>query len=139
VSKAFTKEDDDAGIEPVSTTRGLPATPFRLTREGARKLATAGDERSREALARAEIIDTGDAPDRAAIGVSVRVCDEQGATHVYRLVSAEEQVLVGDGCSVVSPIGRALLGAVPGDVREVNVPRGAVELTVVALLGDGGT
>jgi hypothetical protein len=135
VSKAFTKEEDDAGLEPPS--RAFVGAPFRLTREGARKLEAAGDPRSLEALRHAELVEMhGAAPDRAALGVSVEVLDDHGTRHVYRLVSAEERVLVGDGCSVESPLGLALLGAQPGEVREANVPRGRVELEIVALRGD---
>jgi len=135
VSKAFTKEEDDAGIEPPS--RAFVGAPFRLTREGARKLEAAGDPRSLDALRHAELVEMhGAVPDRAALGVSVEVLDDHGARHVYRLVSAEERALVGDGCSVESPIGLALLGAQPGDVREANVPRGRVELEIVALKSD---
>jgi transcription elongation GreA/GreB family factor len=52
-------------------------------------------------------------------------------------VSAEEQALVGEGCSVESPIGKAILGAEKGEVREVTAPRGTTELEVVKLRGDG--
>ncbi|HEX4341429.1 MAG TPA: GreA/GreB family elongation factor [Polyangiaceae bacterium] len=138
MSKAFTKEDDDAGIEPVFSARGIPHTAFRLTPAGARKLERDGDPRVRDALKLAELVQSSDGiPERAALGVSVVVEDEHGEQHEYRLVSPEERALVGEGCSVESPIGRALLGAVKGDVREVTVPRGPMEIEVLSLRSGG--
>ena len=48
----------------------------------------------------------------------------------------EELALLGDGCSVQSPLGRALLGASVGETREVVAPRGAEELEVTGLEGE---
>ncbi|MBX3234435.1 MAG: GreA/GreB family elongation factor [Labilithrix sp.] len=136
MSKAFTKEDDDAGFAkpPSSTMLAVPTGPFRLTAFGAAKLRRSDDERVREALALAEIVPPIDAPDRALLGVVVRVRDEQEHEHEYRLVSAAERALLGEGCSVDGPLGRALLGARVGDTREVALPRGRTELEVVALV-----
>ena len=107
--------------------------PFHLTEAGAAKLRVSSDERVQEALALAEIIPTLVNPTRAALGVVVRVNDEDDQTHDYRLVSATERALLGEGCSVEGPIGRALLGAEVGDVREVKLPRGLTELEIIAL------
>ena len=109
------------------------AGPFHLTEVGAAKLRASSDERFQEALGVAEIIPTPIDPTRAALGVVVRVKDEDDVEHDYRLVSATERALLGEGCSVEGPIGRALLGAEIGDVREVKLPRGITELEVVAL------
>ncbi len=135
MSKAFTKENDAEGIEPVTPSRRLPQGAFRLTREGARKLSNHEDQRVREALRRAEIVDVEGIPERAAIGVTVEVENDHGQRVVYRLVSAEERALCGEGCSVESPMGRALLGARRGETREVVVPRGILELEIVGLRG----
>jgi transcription elongation factor GreA len=109
------------------------AGPFHLTEVGAAKLRASSDERSQEALALAEIIPTVADPKRAALGVVVRVKDADDQTHDYRLVSATERALLGEGCSVEGPIGRALLGAEVGDVREVRLPRSITELEVIGL------
>jgi transcription elongation GreA/GreB family factor len=136
VSKAFTKEDDGAGIAPVESAR-KPNAPFRLTAEGARALARSEDPRVREALSYAEVVEPPrGAPERAAFGVYVHVRDEDDRERVYHLVSGEEHALVGEGCSVHSPIGAALLGARPGDIREVTTPRGTEELEVTGLSYD---
>ena len=139
MSKAFTREDDDAGFTvPPSTSLSLPAGPLRLTASGARAAAARAEAGPvREALARAEVLPPTDAaPPRAALGVTVVVRDSHGAPHRYRLVPPEEHTLLGEGCSVASPIGRALLGAEVGEVREAVTPRGAEELEVVALEGE---
>ncbi len=138
MSKAFTKEDDGEGLEPVVSSRALPRSAFRLTRAGAQKLAADDDPRLHEALKLAEVVDvTEPTPPRAALGVSVVVEDEHGERHSYRLVSVEERALLGEGCSVDSPIGRALLGGQKGEVREARVPRGTTELEILELKGDG--
>lgn len=137
MSKAFTKEDDDGGfVLPEGGLASVPAGPFRLTATGARKLAATDDPRLRAALERAEVLEPqGPSPERAALGVTV-VVRADGGERSYRLVSAEERALLGEGCSVGSPLGRALLGAREGDVRELKAPRGTTELEVVALRGE---
>jgi transcription elongation GreA/GreB family factor len=76
-------------------------------------------------------------PERAAVGVTVHVSIVDSAENkAYRLVTSEERGLTNDGCSVASPLGRALLGAEVGDVREVRTPRGVEELEVLALTGE---
>lgn len=138
MSKAFTKEDDDGGFVPPSASAlaGVPAGPFRLTATGANDAATHADERVREALARAEVLPRVTDPERASLGVTVLVESSDGARRRFRLVSPEEHALLGDGCSVAGPIGRVLLGAEIGDVREASLPRGAEELTVIDLEGE---
>ena len=139
MSKAFTKEDDAAGFSPPSSTLAIPPGPFRITTTGARLAAEHDDVRVREALARAEILPPVLDPERAALGVTVRVKNENDEEKAYRLVPPEEVALVGlhgGVASVDGPIGRALLGASVGDVREVTLPRGRQELEVVALEGE---
>ena len=135
MSKAFTKEDEGEGAQPLPSSR-VPRGAFRLTREGARKLANDDDPWVRDTLRRAEIVDvTERMPERAALGVTVDVEDDRGDQHSYRLVSPEERALCGEGCSVESPMGKALLGARRGETREVLLPRGMVEVEVVWLRG----
>ena len=141
VSKAFTKEDDAAGFSAPSSTLAIPPGPFRITATGARLAAENDDPRVREAFARAEPLEPVVRPERAALGVTVRVRNDRDEERAYRLVSPEELVLLGAArptaiASVDGPIGRALLGACVGDVREVMLPRGREELEVIALEGE---
>ncbi len=139
MSKAFTKEDDAAGFSPPSSALAIPPGPFRITATGARLAAEHGDPRVREALGRAEALPPVARPERAALGVTVRVRTDNDEEKAYRLVPPEELALVGTSAGVASvdgPIGRALLGARVGDVCEVTLPRGKQELEVVALEGE---
>jgi transcription elongation factor GreA len=133
VSRAFTKEDDNASFETPASSSMRVSEAFHLTEAGAARLKASNDPRIQEALALADIIPAIANPERAALGVAVHARDENGHEHTYRLVSATERALLGEGCSVEGPIGRALLGAEVGDVREVKLPRGMTELEVVAL------
>ena len=136
MSKAFTKEDDDAGFaQPASAVSvSLPPGPFRLTATGHRRARAQGET---VALARAEVLAPVSIPACAVIGVTVHVRDEHASERRYRPVTPEERALLGDGCSVEGPIGKALLGARVGDVREVALPgRAAEELEIIALEGE---
>lgn len=142
MSKAFTKEDEDAGFAAPSSSLAIPQAPFHLTTTGARRAAELADPRVKEALARAEVLEPVTYPERAAMGVTVRVRTDSDEEKAYRLVSAEEHsLLLGIShavplASVDGPIGRALLGASVGEVREVALPRGMEELEVIALEGE---
>jgi transcription elongation GreA/GreB family factor len=134
MNKAFTKEDEDAGFDPPPPgPRNLPVGPFRVTASGARRLAEHADPLVRATLDRAEIVAAPARPDRAALGVVVVARVDGGEPRRFRLVGSEEHALLGDGVSVASPIGRALVGTRVGDVVEVALPRGAEELEVTAL------
>jgi transcription elongation GreA/GreB family factor len=140
MSKAFTKEDDEGGFTaPSSASFAVPSGPFRLTTTGHRLLAKSSDARIAEALLRAEVLPPREhAPEVAALGVTVVVRDGEEEEKRYRLVTAEERALLGDGVSIGSPLGKALLGARVGEVREVRTPRGKSELGVIALEGEDG-
>jgi transcription elongation GreA/GreB family factor len=135
VSKAFTKEDDDAGFTLPASSRASVGDHVRLTATGAARLLASDDPRVRQIVARAEVLPPQQAPERAALGVTVRV-GAGDAERSYRLVSPEEQALTNDGVSVSSPLGRALLGAAVGDVRELRAPRGTEELEILELTGE---
>jgi transcription elongation GreA/GreB family factor len=136
MSKAFTKEDDDAGFAPPSSSAKILTAPFRLTSAGAKKLEASGDPRILESLAHAERLPPVIAPARAALGVIVHVRTTTGELRSYRLVSGAERTLLGEGCSVEGPLGRALLGAEVGDTRELRAPRGVEEVEIIALEGE---
>lgn len=115
LSKAFTKEDDEAGFTaPPSRKRAT-----RLTRLGASLLLARDDAAARELLEGAEIVEPARGP-RAALGARVRFADERGATRDVVLVHPEEVGLVPGGVSVFSPLGQALLGTEAGDVATLE-------------------
>jgi transcription elongation GreA/GreB family factor len=132
------KEDDAAGFDkpPSSSKISIPEGPFRITTTGARLLAKIDDEAVKAALARAEVLPPQKDPERAALGVTVCVRTSEGEERKYRLVTAEEYALLGEGVSIGSPLGRALLGAEVGDERELRAPKGVEQIEIVALEGE---
>jgi transcription elongation factor GreB len=161
MSRAFVKED--AGAEPLLRTWGgaLPAgvpnlaTPWsvlRLEEELAamrlerRKLA---DETSGVAIARVATLDAEiraleqylptlqivappAAPDRAAFGTRVHIEGPAGERTVD-LVGIDEASPADGRVSFVAPLGRALLGAQPGDTVTVRTPHGDEDWEVVSV------
>ncbi len=71
---------------------------------------------------------------KAFILSSVKVKNlKTDSEQLYTLVSPEEADLASGKISIKSPIGRGLLGKAVGDVVEVSVPAGVVELEVVEI------
>jgi hypothetical protein len=137
MSKAFTREDDESGTALPSRSSALvPTERFHLTREGARRLKDHPEAQVRAALDLADVLDPAAPAEKALLGVIVHARSASGETRAIRLVSHEEQLLLGDGCSPRSPLGRALLGAEVGDVREIVTPRGREELEILELATD---
>jgi transcription elongation GreA/GreB family factor len=144
MSKAFTKEDDDAPAAPAHrrgipvpvpnfvTARGLAAARAELDELG----RTGGDpDRIRELvdhLATAQVADVPD-PAVAGLGAAVTVEDGAGRRTTYIIVGAIEsdpkQHLIG----WQSPLATALWGARAGDT--VELPRGD-EVEIVAIAYD---
>ncbi len=138
MSKAFTKEDEDAGFDAV-VTAPRPSSGFGwLTRDGATRmraelaalLAKGGApgevERLRGLLDTSRIAEGGGA--RAALGSTVRFAGP-GGERVVRLVSPDEVGVVPGGMSITAPVAQALLGCVAGD----EVDAGDATLTVLAV------
>jgi transcription elongation factor GreA len=78
-------------------------------------------------LAAAQIIDpkTIDADGRVVFGSTVDLEDEDsGASVTYQIVGEDEADLKQGLISISSPIARALIGKVVGDVAEVQAPGG---------------
>jgi len=127
MSKAFTKDDD--GPAPVAVP---PRGAVRLTPLGARLMRESGSDRYRALLERA-VIEGPTGSEVAGFGAEVRVRWKSGREQTVLLVSPEETDIVPNGCSVSSPLGRALVGARVGDAVEVETPRGVDELEVLAV------
>jgi transcription elongation factor GreA len=76
-------------------------------------------------LAAAEIIDIASLPPtgKVVFGATVELEDEDGGNAVtYQLVGEDEADIRGGRISITSPIARALIGKVQGDVVEVAAP-----------------
>jgi transcription elongation factor GreB len=70
---------------------------------------------------------------RVFFGATVRVEDEGGESHTYRIVGVDEIEGSAGAISWKSPIGKALLGKEDGDTVVVRWHAGTKELTIVAI------
>jgi len=87
----------------------------------------------REQLASAKVVET-TAGEVAGFGSTVEVEDAQsGRRSTYTLVSARDAAPAEGRLSFDSPVGVALRGRRPGEVAEVETPRGARRLKVVSV------
>ena len=87
-------------------------------------------------LAAAQIIDpaTLDAGGRVVFGTTVDLEEEEsGAPVTYQIVGDDEADLKLGLISISSPIARALIGKVVGDVAEVRAPGGVKNYEIVAV------
>jgi len=141
MSKAFTKEDDDAPAPPARR-RGVPvpepnfmtAAGLAAARAELEQLAQgAGDpDRIRELsdhLATAQVVEPA-ARDVVGLGAEVTVEDSSGKRTTYRMVGAIEADPKRGWLSWQTPIANALWDARVGDA--VELPRGG-EVEVVAI------
>ena len=87
-------------------------------------------------LAAAQIIDpsTLDAEGRVVFGATVDLEEEESGTAVtYQIVGDDEADLKLNLISISSPIARALIGKVAGDLAEVQAPGGAKSYEIIAV------
>ncbi len=69
---------------------------------------------------------------RVVLGSEIEV-DQDGVVKRYRIVGGPEADPVNGKISHDSPVGVALLGKAVGDVIFVNVPRGAIKVTILRI------
>jgi transcription elongation factor GreA len=86
-------------------------------------------------LSRAKIIEAKDLPnDKIYILTRVKLRDlKTKEVHEYLLVSPEESNFEANKISVTSPIGKALLGKVTGDVVDITVPVGMLKYEILEI------
>lgn len=85
-------------------------------------------------LSQAKVIDPSELPDdnRVYIFSTVRLLNETtGAELTFTLVSAEEADIEQQRLSVVSPLGKALLGKTVEDVVEMKTPMGITRYRIL--------
>jgi transcription elongation factor GreB len=68
---------------------------------------------------------------RVHFGMFVTVEDEGGEQNTWQLVGSDEWDVAAGKISVLSPIGKAMLGKEVGDEITVRRPKGDVEMTIV--------
>lgn len=76
--------------------------------------------------------------DTVIFGATVEIEDvETGESKIYTLLGPDESEPSKGSISVMSPVGRALLGKEVGDEVVVEVPRGRVEYEVISVKFNG--
>jgi transcription elongation factor GreB len=102
-----------------------------------RKRLQAIDRRIRflqDRVANMEVVETsGREGDRIRFGASVTVEDEEGNEKTYKIVGVDEADPSAGKVSWLSPIAKALLGASPGDLVEVELPHRTTELEITGV------
>src|SRR6476646_2864835 len=83
----------------------------------------------------AKVVDPAAQPERARIwfGATVTLADEDDNQRTITLVGEDETDAGAGRISWSSPIGRAIRGAMVGDLRRVRLPAGERELEVVSI------
>lgn len=157
MSRAFVREDD-VGQDSLPPARTRGAHPNYITRSGLERLKARYDEALarrraladpdaarradrdlawlREGIASAVVVGPEGASDRVAFGATVTVEDEDGKRRSITLVGEDEADPAAGWYNWASPLGRALLGAVVGDIVTWRAPNGDRDLQVVSLRFD---
>jgi len=156
VSKAFTRESDDAGADdaPLFRPQLPPGTRNYITREGAERLeqrlndlrekkqaasASESDVRKLEGAIRnlQQIVDSvviAEIPadrEKVAFGARVLVRHQNGQEETYRIVGIDESDPDKGLISWLSPLARALLSRKAGDKVRFKSPAGEDELEIM--------
>ncbi len=85
-------------------------------------------------IGNAIIIDEGRGErDSVDVGAKVTVKNPQGKPATYTITGSAESDPAQGKISNVSPIGKSLLGKKVGEIAEVNVPSGKIELEIIAI------
>jgi transcription elongation GreA/GreB family factor len=155
MSRAFVKEQDEAGSIEVLPDRPISAHPNDVTEQGlllieaalaAARAALADAQASgdRAAAARAgrdlrywtarhasaRVVAPPTSTDEVRFGARVTVVRDDGREQTFRIVGEDEADPARGTISHVSPLARALFGKAVGDV--VSVGRGEAEITQIA-------
>ncbi len=84
-------------------------------------------------ITNARIIEENAHSDVVLIGSTVQVQDEKGRKKKYKIIGSAEADPSQGSISNESPIGKALLGKTAGDVADVAVPAGQIQLKVLRI------
>ncbi|CAM3655956.1 MULTISPECIES: GreA/GreB family elongation factor [Pseudomonas] len=161
MSRAFVNEDQaaDQANQPVErrvseqpnhvTARGLTLLQQRLAELNSLRseLLSQGDQTDKQRLAEterdlryfsarvqsAQVVAPATSHEKVQIGSRVRFVDEQGRQHQVQLVGEDQAYAASGLINWGSPLGRALLGAAPGDEVLWRRPAGDLSIEIVAI------
>ncbi|OCT36175.1 GreA/GreB family elongation factor [Pseudomonas putida] len=85
----------------------------------------------------AQVVPPATSQDKVQIGSRVKFVDEQDEEHRVQLVGEDQADAARGLINWGSPLGRALLGAGPGDEVVWRRPAGDLSIEVVEILGEG--
>jgi transcription elongation factor GreA len=123
-------------IEAISEARGHGDISENAEYEAAKDQQAFLEKKIRELenrIANADVVDpSAMSTDRVVFGVQVTVQDlDSGEKFSYQIVGADEADAAAQRISVTSPVARALIGMRVGDVVQVQIPRGLLELEIL--------
>ena len=123
-------------IEAIAEARGHGDISENAEYEAAKEQQAFLEKKIREhedRIANADVVDPSSmSTDRVVFGVQVTVQDlESGEEVSYQIVGADEADAAIHRISVTSPVARALIGKRVGDIVQVQIPRGLLELEVM--------
>lgn len=150
MSKAFVKDDaltdQEVSFEPLELDKKYYLTPKgyerlqmdleslqREAREDTNKTSSLKKriQYLEQLLHRCEVLDpVAVGGNRIRFGATVSVEDENGESHIYRIVGIQEADSKVGKVSYISPIAKALLGHREGDIVTVKTPHGDEELEI---------
>jgi transcription elongation GreA/GreB family factor len=153
MSRAFVKENDEtAGAVPLPdrpisphrnlvTRRGLQLIERKVAQFQAELAGSAADDEARDRASRelrywtarrgcAEVSEPGIEVESVVFGTAVTVRRKDGTTKTFRIVGEDEGDPEAGRIAWTAPVARALLGAEPGEIREL--PTGEVEILAIA-------
>ncbi|MNH30979.1 Transcription elongation factor GreA [compost metagenome] len=81
----------------------------------------------------AQVVAPATSHEKVQIGSRVRFVDEQGRQHQVQLVGEDQAYAASGLINWGSPLGRALLGAAPGDEVLWRRPAGDLSIEIVAI------
>ena len=157
MSKAFTRESDDAEEIPVIRSQLPPGTRNYVTREGADRLrqrlneliarkqaSSDAEQRKLESAIRnlqltLNTVVVAELPadrEKVAFGAAVTVRHANGEEETYRTVGVEEADPENGAISWLSPLARALMSRRAGEKTRFKSPAGEEELTIVKVAYD---
>lgn len=161
MSRAFTKESDDAGTELPE--RALSEHPNYVTPNGLQQLKlqseAAGKERSQllaskdDPLAKQKVAmlerdlrylsarqvsaivtaSTPQSPDLVLFAATIDVEDDEGIVHKFTIVGEDEADITANKVSWVSPLAKALIGHKMGESVIWHRPAGNLNLEIISI------
>jgi len=123
-------------IEAISEARGHGDISENAEYDAAKEQQAFLEKKIRELehrIANSNVVDPSEVgTDKVVFGVQVTVQDlESGEESSYQIVGADEADVSASRISVTSPVARALIGKKIGDIVQVQVPKGLLELEVM--------